>query len=787
MDRLWKETVRFLREHLTGEGGKLLLFVSAGMMALTATGCGGSPETNDAETSWADEAEYSSGEEDFEDVEVIKAVYRDVRDRADGLAEDVSGTPLDGAAGNTSDDLNMIRSIVEELGERGYAAVDSENQVNMTCPEQIRRFCGKVEAQEKAAERLIVVVSKVSFVRYDFAADNGKVNVQCSCFQYKDDWEMVSTKKYAAHTWVYSGGDYLFFEEYHGPGFDGPTGHTAVRIEPLSDKCQELNRKYLREIGYGLNNLFTADWSENDFRKLNFYDLYEAMHQMKQGKYAASFLEEGINYEIPASEFEGVFQAFFRIDGQTLRQHTVYDEETETYRYRARGTTEIAPTPYIPYPEVISWEENPDETVKLTVNAVWAEENTERAFCHEVVIRPFKNGGFQYVSNHVIPSEDDVEVTWYTERLTDEQWRKHYGGFEGNAAEVPVREKAEAVSVLTAEEERRLQEEAREAAALCAEYYRESGVFSSQTGASGLQEFSGTQRKGIVECLGKQGLVSVSDGINMENHEKVEEFYAAYTAGADAMVTVFEIYREGDLCAKTLIYRKGSLQSYYVSAGLSEGETPVIRGAGVKDLEEMRMTEKGYLIYTNRETVMHGNLREYYRVKPLSDRCRELTDRYIHGLSYVNYNMLVTDWDAGNVEDILMPCMFEDIYRIFTGESFRAENGSIPAKTYERIMTTCFPVSVEQLRKHCGYRADTDSYPYEMIFGRQFPPFGEVVDYTEHKDGTITLYVEGVWIDYDSDEAFANTITVQPFADGTFRYLSNTIEEREVEIPKAGE
>lgn len=443
MDRLWKETGRFLRECLAGKSGKLLLFVSAGVMALTMTGCGGSPETNDAEMSWTDEAGHSSGEGDFEDVEVIKEVYRDVRDRADGLAEDVSETPLDGAA--------------------------------------------------------------------------------------------------------------------------------------------------------------------------------------------------------------------------------------------------------------------------------------------------------------------------------------------GNATEVPVREKAEAVSVLTTEEERRLQEEAREAAALCAEYYRESGAFSSQTGASGLREFLGTQRKGIVECLGKQGLVSVSDGINMENHEKMEEFYAAYTAGADAMVTVFEIYREGDLCAKTFVYRKGSLQSYYVSAGFSEGETPVIRDAGVKDLEEMRMTEKGYLIYTNRETVMHGNLREYYRVKPLSDRCRELTDRYIYGLSYVNYNMLVTDWDAGNVEDILMPCMFEDIYRICTGEPFRAENGRIPAKTYERIMTTCFPVSADQLREHCGYRADTDSYPYEMIFGKQFPPFGEVVDYKENKDGTITLYVDGVWIDYDSDEAFNNMIVVQPLADGTFRYLSNTL------------
>lgn len=353
-----------------------------------------------------------------------------------------------------------------------------------------------------------------------------------------------------------------------------------------------------------------------------------------------------------------------------------------------------------------------------------------------------------------------------------------------DASETSVQGSAETVSILTEEEERNLQDEAISAAKLCIEYYQEIDISDPQAVVSHSRIFSGEEREGAVKCLGKQGLVSVSDGINMENHEKMEEFYAAYISGTNALATVFEVYREGDLCAKTFIYRDGSLQSYYVSIGFGEGGIPEIRGAGAKDLEEIRMTEKGYFIYTNAATVMHGNLREYYRVKPLSDECRKLTDQYIYGLSYVNYNMLVTDWDAGNVEEILMPCMFEDIYRICTGEPFAAENSRIPAKTYEQIMTTCFPVSTEQLRKHCGYHAETDSYPYEMILGKQFPPFGEVVDHTKNKDGTITLYVDAVWIDYDSDKAFTNRIVVKPFEDGTFRYLSNTIEEKELEIPE---
>jgi len=43
--------------------------------------------------------------------------------------------------------------------------------------------------------------------------------------------------------------------------------------------------------------------------------------------------------------------------------------------------------------------------------------------------------------------------------------------------------------------------------------------------------------------------------------------------------------------------------------------------------------------------------------------------------------------------------------------------------------------------------------------------------------------VDGVWPDYNSDLAFRNTVVVQPFEDGTFRYLSNSIEQIELELP----
>ena len=351
--------------------------------------------------------------------------------------------------------------------------------------------------------------------------------------------------------------------------------------------------------------------------------------------------------------------------------------------------------------------------------------------------------------------------------------------------EISVWKSPEPVSVLTAGEEQRLRDEALSAAEQSRELYKEARISYPQTSYSYIENFSDEQRKGVVKVLGEQGLVSVSDDINMENYQKVEEFYSVYLSGGDAMVTVFDVRKDGNIGALTFIHRNGEIQTYYVTVGWQEGGIPEIKDFGCSDLENIKLTEKGYFIYKNKEVIAHGNLQEYYRVRPLSDECRELTKKYICGLSFVNYNMLVKNWDAGNVEDILMPCMFEDIYRVYTGEPLEPEKGMIPAEVYERVMTTCFPVSVEQLREYCGYHAGRDGYEYEMIFPRQYPPFGEVVDYTRNDDGTLTLYVDGVWPDYDSDYAFTNRIVVQPFADGTFRYLSNSIEQKELEIPRA--
>ena len=332
-------------------------------------------------------------------------------------------------------------------------------------------------------------------------------------------------------------------------------------------------------------------------------------------------------------------------------------------------------------------------------------------------------------------------------------------------------------------EKEQLQSMALSAADSVAEIYKDMVIADAPSYSSGIGEFTNEQRKAVVEQLGRSGLVSVEEDTAMQNHEAIETFYADYLDGQDSMVTVYEVHRDGLIGAVTFIYRKGELQTYYIGIRWKESGVPEIQGTSVSNVAEIKLTEKGYFIYAYEYVIAHASLRQYWRIEPLPEECRELTEKYISGLSYVNYNLLVTDWDSSNVEDILMPCMYEDIYRIYTGENLKTQGWEIPAEEYEKIMTTYFPVSVKQLREHCRYNADLNSYEYEMIYASPYPPFGEVVDYKENTDGTITLIVDGVWPDYNSDLAFRNEIVVQPFEDGTFRYLSNSIEQIELELP----
>ena len=335
-------------------------------------------------------------------------------------------------------DLETIRSIVNRLGENGYPAVDSRNQVNMTEAEQVLEFCEKVDAQEEAEITILEVSYLGGFVKYDLHTKDGNVDVVRSYYKYENgNMKREVTGNYQAEYWNYTEEGYLMFsgvwfsEELYVLTLSGAEEHTALRVLPLDETYRELSRKYLRPIGFEQNNMFIVDWSEEDFGDLNFYDMYDILYPKVNGQYVPYVADDNLSvsavYQIPKEEFESVIMKYFNIDSETLQSKTIYDSENLTYEYKPRGFEEVE-YPEYPYSEVVGFTENNDGTITLTANVVFPYAGNSKVYAHEVVVRPLENGRVQYVSNRIIPSEDNYRETWHTPRLTLEEWEELYGG-----------------------------------------------------------------------------------------------------------------------------------------------------------------------------------------------------------------------------------------------------------------------------------------------------------------------------------------------------------------------
>lgn len=396
--------------------GFIVIFMIAGCS-------GGLPEVSEPGEMAADREVYPSGEDDISDAESIAAVYRDIY--------------VEAVETSTLSSLETLRRMIARLGENGYVAASSENQVDMAGAEQTVEFCKAVD-EKKSAALTIIVVNDSGFQKFDLETEDGSVSIVRGCYQYDQNGclQNKGTVSYPAELWQFTKEGYLLFEgnyysdENYVLTLSDATEQTALRVLPLDEKCRELNRKYILPIGYKQNNIFLTDWNEENFGNLDFYDVFDLFYPLlyKQPVPYASDENLGVGtvYQIPEEIFENVIMEHFKIDRKELRRKTTYFPEGASYEYRPRGFYE-AEYPDIPYPEVVSYTENDDGTITLMINAVYPNDNTSAAYSHRTVIRPLNEGRFQYVSNEMISLGDDSDIWWHSDRLSKEEWLETYG------------------------------------------------------------------------------------------------------------------------------------------------------------------------------------------------------------------------------------------------------------------------------------------------------------------------------------------------------------------------
>lgn len=311
-----------------------VIFLAAAISTII-TGCANRPEMlsntaaidHEVHISENDNTKKGESSRDIEDP-VISQLSKNCRD----IFEQAFET-------NTIESLETARGLVSRIGENDYTAVDRQNQVNMVNAEQAMHFCEQAEAGECAELMVIVIEDTGGLTKYDFQAEAGQLDIAKSYYQYEDgELKNRSTYSYPADFWQYTEDGYFMFsgsyysQDYYLYAMNDVTSCTALRIQPLEEKCREWNRCYILPVSYSKNDLFLSDWNEQDFGELNFYDIYDRLYPIVNDAEVPYIHDENLGvgavYRIPEEEFEHVIMSHFQISQETLRSKTTFFQKT---------------------------------------------------------------------------------------------------------------------------------------------------------------------------------------------------------------------------------------------------------------------------------------------------------------------------------------------------------------------------------------------------------------------------------------------------------------------------
>ena len=276
---------------------------------------------------------------------------------------------------------------------------------------------------------------------------------------------------------------------------------------------------------------------------------------------------------------------------------------------------------------------------------------------------------------------------------------------------------------------------------------------------------------------------------NMENYESVDRFLEECTDGKSGSVVIYEIHGDGGIGRMKFIF--DGTEMYVVSAGgiWNDNNKPGMSYISYTRIKEWKYTEKGWFGYElcvpeppEVSEIMDGSC--LIRIKPMTEEQREMSERCVRGLGYQGNNLLCSNWNIENLNELDYNGMFEYLYGMKYGEKFNSEDypNGIPKEEFESLIMEYLPITAEQIREYAVFDEKNQTYLWARLgcfnyaptfFGTSLP---EVIDIKENEDGTVTLTVEAVCDMVICDDAvITHELTVRFAEDGSFQYLGNEI------------
>jgi len=296
------------------------------------------------------------------------------------------------------------------------------------------------------------------------------------------------------------------------------------------------------------------------------------------------------------------------------------------------------------------------------------------------------------------------------------------------------------------------------------------------------------QMKEVIKETGNPVIGSEAYSV-MENYEEMEKFLLNSERGQPGTIILYEIHWDGGIGREKFSYDGTDMYLLSAKAAWNANGNPVVTYVSYTRIKEWRYTEKGYFCYElcvpeppDVTEIVDGS--SLVRVKPLNDECREMSEKCVLPLGYQGNNILCSNWNTENLEDLDYNGIYEYLYRMKYEERFDSERypNGIPKEEFENLIMEYLPVTAEQIQNYAVFDEEHQTYAWSMLGCMNYAPtfFGtalpEVVDVKKNGDGTVSLTVDAVCdMVVCDDVVITHELTVRLLEDGRFMYLGNKI------------
>ena len=309
-------------------------------------------------------------------------------------------------------------TIMDFLSERDVPMLISEIE-DSECETLINKegfldFWRQIEHGEPAA---FVVYSlrrdgSLFYHRYSYE-DDRKYCTEASVIWNDDTASVGNLRKEELAFWDYTEKGNFLFERVYSPPWMG-NGRGLIHIGPNDSELIGLAKNYITVVGYYGNNLFSSNWSEDDWGDLNFNDLFEFLYRSKYNAlfedHLCTFDSEQSRYYIEAAMFESVIGTYFNVPAGILRSRALYSELNGGYPWQTITCSNCVYNGNL-VPDVRSYETHEDGTIAIDVDVLCPTLRTDHFYSHRLTVRPLPDGGFQYVSNEITaPAAGDLPL-----------------------------------------------------------------------------------------------------------------------------------------------------------------------------------------------------------------------------------------------------------------------------------------------------------------------------------------------------------------------------------------